>query len=102
MDGSIIKEYLVKIGLAGPDSAEFNRLDSVFSRAELTITSHTTGIARHILEAQGAMVGVFTALSGAILGVADRAAQADLGFQRLGAQMMMRNGGARKASKITK
>src|ERR1017187_5689851 len=98
---NIIKEYLVKLGFTADESA-FRRMDRLMSGAETTVTRHASGMARHILEAQSAIVGAFAAISGAIIGVVDKMAMADQSYRLMGEKMLMTTDSARKMDMITK
>ena len=97
-----LREYLIRLGFAESDSLPFSKFDSLLARAEVGVTRHTGGMARTMLETQGAIVGAFTGISGAILGVVDKSAMMDQ-FWRLSSQkMMMSIDSARKYDLITK
>jgi hypothetical protein len=59
-------------------------------------------MAKHILEAQGAIVGAFTSISAAIIGTADKVAMSDQGYRLMGEKMLMTTESARKLDLITK
>jgi Transglycosylase SLT domain len=60
------------------------------------IASTTAGMVEDILKFQGAVVGVFTAASTAILGMVDKLAMADQGYRLFGLHMMMNEEAAKR------
>lgn len=96
-----LEEYLVKLGFdTNHDSLE--KFKSTLDDAENTVTAHTGGMVRKVLEAQGAIVGAFTSISAAILGTVDRVAMADQSYRLMGLRMMMTTQSARELDMITK
>lgn len=98
---NILEEYLVKVGISC-DEPSFGKLNSILARAESSVTSHTSGMVKHILEAQGAIVGAFASMSSAIVGLIDKAAMLDQSWRLQGQKMMMTMESARKYDLITK
>ena len=74
----------------------------MLSLLEREVTTHASGMAKKLLEAQTAVVGTFTSISAAILGVVDRVAQADQGYRLMGLRMMASAESARKLDMVTK
>ncbi|HXS94172.1 MAG TPA: transglycosylase SLT domain-containing protein [Candidatus Limnocylindrales bacterium] len=77
-------------------------MQGVLATAEKAVETHTFGIARKLLEAQGAIVGGFTTVSAGILGMVDKVAMADQGYRLMGMQMLMSTEQARKLDMVTK
>ncbi len=99
--GNVLDEYLVKLGFTTDDKS-FEHLSGVLAAAERTTTLHASGMAKRLLEAQGAIVGAFTAVSAAIVGTMDKVAMADQGYRLMGLRMLMTTDSARKMDLITK
>jgi soluble lytic murein transglycosylase-like protein len=98
---NVLQEYLVKLSWAVEDP-ELQRLNSLMARAEVAVSSRATGMARTMLETQGAIVGAFTGISGAILGVMSNAAGMDQQWRLSGEKMMVSTKSARDLDLITK
>lgn len=101
MAENIIKSYLVKIGFES-DTQAFRKLDQMMAQAEESVTSHTSGMVKKILQAQGAIVGGFTAVTTAIITMADRIAMTDQKYRLMGQRMMLTTESARKLDMIAK
>src|SRR5580692_4012333 len=97
---NFIDSYLVGLGFS-VDEASAAKLKNVMASAEATITQHTTGIGKRMVEFQLGVFGAFTSVSAAILGVVENAAMADQRFRLLGETMLMSTEQARKMSMIT-
>lgn len=69
---------------------------------EDAVERHTSGMARKIVEAQGVVVGMFTSVSAAIVGLVDKVAMQDQSFRLLGLRYLMTADSARKMDLITK
>ncbi len=98
---NFIQEYLVGLGFE-PDESSFRKFVDLVKQADREVSSHFGGMARSILEAQGAILGAFGAVSAAIIGVVDKAAMADQSYRLLGLRMLMTTESARKMDIITK
>lgn len=98
---NVIESYLVSLGFE-TDIPSFSKLKSLMVESERVVTQHSTGMAKQILEAQGAIVGAYTAVSAAIVGVADKAAMADQSYRLMGLRMMMTTAQARQMDIVTK
>jgi hypothetical protein len=96
-----IKEYLValKFDADDPSLAKFK---SYMDLGEQTVTRHAGGMAKTMLESQFAIVGAFTGISAAAIGMMDKVAMADQGYRLMGLHMMMTTESARKMDIITK
>jgi hypothetical protein len=97
---NVIEEYLVSLGFA-IDDPSYRKFEALMNNAERTLTMHTSGMARRMIETQGAILGTFTGLSAAILGVVDHAASADQKFRLMGLRMLMTTESARKLSMVS-
>ena len=100
MNQQIIAEYLVRLGFA-PDQPSFNKLQDVLGRADAAVERHTSGILKTLLKTQVGVVGAFTSISGAIVGMVDKVAMADQSYRLFGLRMMMTQESARKLTMIT-
>ena len=98
---NFLESYLVKLGFS-VDEPSATKFRDTMSMAESQVTAHTSGMAKRVLEAQGAIVGAFVSISSAIIGTVDKAAMADQGYRLLGLRMMMTTESARKMDIITK
>lgn len=98
---NILDSYLVSLGFS-VDEPSFNKFRNLIADADKQVTEHTSGIVKHMLEAQASIVGAFTSLSAAIIGVVDKVAMADQGYRLLGLRMLMTTDSARKMDMITK
>jgi hypothetical protein len=98
---NFITSYLVKIGFE-PDNTSYRKFSGALIQAEHDVAMHTTGIARRVIEVQGAITGAFLGISASILGVVDKTAMADQGYRLMGLRMMMTTESARKLDIITK
>ena len=98
---NVLTEYLVSLR-ATADAPSFEKFESLLRNAESGIARYTTGMSKKVIEAQGAIVGAFTGISSAIVGLMDKAAMADLGYAKLSVRMMMSVDSARKYDIITK
>lgn len=98
---NFLESYLVRLGFS-PDESSFRKFVDLLKQADREVSSHATGMARSILEAQGSILGAFTAVSAAIIGVVDKAAMADQSYRLLGLRMLMTTESARKMDIITK
>jgi hypothetical protein len=98
---NVLESYLVSLGFS-VEEPSWRKFTGVMQDAEKSVQTHTTGMARYILEAQGAIVGSFTAISGAIIGLVDKVAMSDQAFRLQGLAMMMSGESMRKLDFITK
>src|SRR6185437_509572 len=98
---NVIEEYLVSLGFSS-DENSLRKLQGTLGIAEKAVESHTFGMARKLLEAQGAIVGAFTSISAVILGTVDKVAMADQGYRLMGLHMLMSTEQARKLDIVTK
>src|SRR5579883_2434171 len=98
---NILQSYLVSLGFDVSQS-EVYRLTKFMDEAERTVTTHTFGMAKHILKAQGAIFGAFTGISSSLVGLVDNVAMTDQSYRLLGMRMLMTTESARKLDIITK
>jgi hypothetical protein len=98
---NILQEYLVKLGFES-DEPSYRKLQTLMASAESAVTSHSGGMLKRVLEFQAGVVGAFTGVSAAILGVADKAAMADQGYRLMGLRMLMTADQARLLDMTTK
>jgi hypothetical protein len=96
-----VKEYLVRLGFES-DQPAFRKLDQMMALAEQTVNQHTSGMIKDLLKVQIAIVGGFTAISTAIITMADRIAMTDQKYRLMGQRMMMTTESARKLDMIAK
>ena len=75
---------------------------NVLDDSERAVVEHASGMTRSLLEAQGAIVGTFTSISAAIIGVVDKSAMADQAWRLQGLHMLATTEQARKLDIITK
>lgn len=97
----VIKEYLVALQFENdePSLARFRRS---LDLAERSVSGATFGMAKKIVEVQGAIVGAFVGISSAAIGMMDKVAMADQGYRLMGLHMMMTTESARKLDMVTK
>jgi len=98
---NVIQEYLVKIGFDSDDPS-LRKMTGTLEHVDKSVTSHTGGMTKRILEFQGTIVGAFTSVSAAIIGTVDKVAMADQSYRLLGLRMLMTTDSARKMDMITK
>jgi hypothetical protein len=96
-----IQEYLVRIG-TDVDTPAFEKLNGVLRDADMAVNRFATGALKHILEAQVGIVGAFVSMSGAVVGLVDKVAMADLGYQKMSIKMMMSAQSVRSLDIVTK
>jgi hypothetical protein len=100
-DSAALKSYLVALGF-DVDQNELRKFDVALKQATGFAESHTTGIIKQFLKWEGAIVGGFAAISGAVLGYADKLAQADLDQQIFANRMFLSQDAAKKLTIATK
>ena len=83
-----IEGYLVKLGFQ-TDAAGFSKFQGTFREAQRIVEANVGGTTKSLLAMQATIVGTFAAVGGAVLGLADQVAQADLGFQLIGMRMFL-------------
>ena len=98
---NFIQSYLIRLGFS-PDEASFRNMSATLAAADRVVGSHAMGMAKSMVEAQISILGVFTAVSGAIVGIADKVAMADQGYRLMGLRMLMTTESARKMDMVTK
>jgi hypothetical protein len=100
MEAGIFDEYLVKLGFED-DPAGYAKFKSTLTDAAGIAVSRTKDIVESLGKWQVATVGAFAAIGGAFLGIADKVADADLGFQLIATKMYMGVGAAKQLSIAT-
>ena len=98
---NVIQEYLVRLGFDTNDPS-ISKFNNILITAEAEVTRHVGGMSKKVLEAQFAIVGAFTGISSAIIGLIDKAAMADQGWRLMSERMMMTQQSAMKMDLITK
>jgi hypothetical protein len=83
-----LQGYMVKLGFQA-DAVSFSKFQSTFGEAQRIAEAHAGGITKSMLAMQGTITGTFAAAGLAVLGLADKVAQADLGFQLFGMKMYL-------------
>jgi hypothetical protein len=98
---SVIQEYMVRLGfdVANP---EFEKLNGVLRDADMAVNRFATGALKHVVEAQVGIVGAFVSMSGAVVGLVDKVAMADLGYSKMAVRMMMTKDSVRTLDIVTK
>lgn len=82
----ILDEYLVKLGFT-TDTVGYARFANALRDASSLVENQTFGMAKKILEAQGAATGLFAAIGAGALGMADKVAMADQDYRLLALHM---------------
>lgn len=100
MESGIFDEYLVKLGFDN-DPAGYAKFRSTLTDAAGIAADRTKSIVEDLGKWQGAIVGGFAAIGGAALGIADKVADADLGFQLFATKMYMGTDAAKSLSIAT-
>ena len=98
---NVLSEYLVRLSFQSDEPA-LSRFNNVLVQAESQVTRYTGGMTKKVLEAQGAIVGAFTGVSSAIIGMVDKVAMADLSYSKMGVKMLMTKDSARSLDMVTK
>jgi hypothetical protein len=94
-DSNLIKSYLVGLGFK-IDDLQFNKFRWTLESAEKRIAQHTSGMSREFLKFGGAAVGAYTAIGSATVGLLDKIAKGDLGYQLYAQHMYMSVDAAKK------
>jgi Transglycosylase SLT domain len=100
MEAGIFDEYLVKLGFDN-DPAGYAKFKATLSDAAGIAESSTKSIVSDLGKWQGAILGGFAAIGSAALGIADKVADADLGYQLLATKMFMGVDAAKQLSIAT-
>lgn len=98
---NVIESYLVSLGFQvdQPELAKFKR---ALKDAGDTAEKHTSGIIGQFVKWQGAIVGAFSAVGLATIGMMDKVADADLGFKLTAQRMFLSVDAARSLTIATK
>ena len=97
-DFETLKEYLVALGFS-VDQTQYNKFKNTLDSLDKLVEKHTDGMARNYAKAGFAVVGALTSITGAVVGLMDKIAMADLGYQKFALRMYM-NADAAKQLKI--
>lgn len=100
MEAGIFDEYLVKLGFDS-DPAGFAKFKATLLDAAGIAEKSTTSIISDLAKWQGAILGGFAAIGTAALGIADKIADADLGYQLLATKMFIGADAAKSLSIAT-
>lgn len=87
-DIQTLKSYLVSLGFSA-DMKQFRTFQSTLKEASTLVQKETGHIATNLLKWQVGVVGMFAAVSGAVLGAMDHVAMADQDFRLFGERMFM-------------
>lgn len=93
-DVTTLKSYLVGLGFA-VDVQQYKRFESTLAQAARAVNKETASIGSSIFKWQTGIVGMFAAVSGAVLGMMDKVAMADQEYRLFGERMFMSTGQAR-------
>lgn len=96
----ILESYLVALGFK-PDEASFRKFEAMLARADSAVDNHTGGMLKAVLKAQTGIIGAFTTMSGAAVGLVDKVAMADQGYRLFGLRMLATAETGRKLKMIT-
>lgn len=83
---NILSEYLVKLGYV-EDRVAFAKFAASLRDAEKLVDRESLSMIKSVAGFQAALVGGFAAVGGAVLGTADKVAQADQEYRLLGMRM---------------
>ncbi len=98
---NVLESYLVSLGFA-VNQPELNKFKTALKDAGATAERHTSGIIGQFVKWQSVIVGSFAAVGLATVGMMDKVAQADLGFQVTAQKMFISTEAARRLSIATK
>jgi hypothetical protein len=87
-DIQTLKSYLVSLGFSA-DMKQFRMFQGTLKEASSIVQKETGHIAANLLKWQVGVVGMFAAVSGAVLGAMDHVAMADQDFRLFGERMFM-------------
>lgn len=85
MDSNVIKEYLVSLGF----HADEKGLKSSLKQMDDSVAKFTEGLGGRIVKTGAEITAVYTAIGSATVGLMDKVAQADLGYQLYATRMYM-------------
>lgn len=87
-DITSLRSYLVGLGFS-VNTSEFNKFKDVLGLAEKNTDSSVAKIAKDVIKWQGAITGMFFAVSAAIVTTLDKVATADQDYRLFGERMFM-------------
>lgn len=93
-DVATLKSYLVGLGFA-VDVQQYKRFESTLAQAARAVNKETGAIGASLLKWQTGIVGMFAAVSGAVLGMMDKVSMADQEYRLFGERMFMSTNQAR-------
>lgn len=93
-DVATLKSYLVGLGFA-VDVQQYKRFESTLASAAKAVNKETASIGSSLLKWQVGIVGMFVAVSGAVLGMMDKVSMADQEYRLFGERMFMSTNQAR-------
>ncbi len=94
-DLAVLKSYLISLGFRA-DQGQYNQADALLKMFESQVTRVTSGSATQFVKMGTAIVGVYTAIGSATIGLLDKISQSDLGYQLYAVRMMMSTDAAKK------
>ena len=100
MASQVLESYLVSLGFH-TDQPSFQKFNAVLAQADATVDRHASGMVKTLLKAQVGILGAFTSISAAIVGMVDEVAKADQSYRLFGMTMLMNVDSARKLKMIT-
>src|ERR1022692_2241393 len=98
---NVIDSYLVRLGFS-PDQNSLRKFQGTLELAQRSVTDHVGGMSKTVLKGGAAIVGAFTSISAAIVGVVEKIAMADQSYRLMGLHMLMNQKDAMKLDMITK
>jgi hypothetical protein len=85
-DANVIKSYLVSLGYTVPDDAKFK---ASLKQMDDSVSKFTDGLGGRFVKMGLEITAVYTAIGSATVGLMDKVAQADLGYQLYATKMYM-------------
>src|SRR5665213_1918448 len=83
-----IEQFLISLGFE-TNLPQLRQFERVITEASRLVQGESEGLAKQLLKWQTGIVGMFTAIAGATIGVADKVAMADQGFRLFSLHMYM-------------
>lgn len=87
-DIATLKSYLVDLGF-NVNQSQYNKFTSTLKESALAVTKEVEGIAGSLIKWQTSIIGMFAAVSGAVIGTMDKVAMADQEYRLFGERMFM-------------
>jgi hypothetical protein len=98
---NVIESYLIRLGFE-ISQPELNKFKGALKEPGTAAETHTSGIIQQFVKWQSAIVGAFSAIGIATVGMMDKVADADLGFQITAQKMFLSTEAARRLTIATK